>query len=418
MESMDRARLRELQAKRLTWTVNWARERVAFYRDRLPPLRGEGPAILDWLTEVPFMTKQDLRDLYPLGLLAVPRHEVRRFHASSGTRGKPTVVAYTEHDLAMWAEVVARSLAAAGMQPGETLQNAYGYGLFTGGLGLHMGAERLGVAVIPASGGQTERQVQLLVDLKPEGLSCTPSYALYIAETLEQMGLTRDALHLKTGIFGAEPWSENMRRRLEESLGIRAVDIYGLSEITGPGVAIECAEAQNGLHVFEDYFYVEVINPRTLAPAAPGELGELVLTTLSKEAMPMIRYRTGDLASLNPEPCPCGRTMVRISRIHGRTDDMLIVRGVNVFPSEIERVLLDDPALTAHYQLAWEGHAARPELVVEVEGRGDPAPDTASIQHRLREALGVHVGVRIMSPGTIPRSQGKAARVVNRMREV
>ncbi|MCY0898783.1 MAG: phenylacetate--CoA ligase [Firmicutes bacterium] len=414
METMDRARLRELQQTRLNWTVNWARERVPFYEKRLPP-SGRDHAIFEWFHDVPFMTKQDLRDHYPLGLLAVPRREVRRFHASSGTRGKPTVVAYTEHDLAMWAEVVARSLAAAGMQPGETLQNAYGYGLFTGGLGLHMGAERLGISVIPASGGQTERQVQLLLDLEPEGLSCTPSYALYIAETLEQMGVDRQKLHLKTGIFGAEPWSESMRRRLEERLGIRAVDIYGLSEITGPGVAIECAEAQNGLHVFEDYFYVEVINPKTLAPAVPGEVGELVLTTLSKEAMPMIRYRTGDLVSVNPDPCVCGRTSVRISRVHGRTDDMLIVRGVNVFPSEIERVLLQEPLLTAHYQLAWEGHPSRPELVVEVEAQPAARPDTAAMSHRLRETLGVHLPVRVVPEGTIPRSQGKAVRVVNRM---
>ncbi len=417
IETIERSRLRALQRTRLSWTLHWARERVPFYRERLP----EGAVIdehpIESLRELPFTKKSDLRDQYPLGLLAVPRDEVRRFHASSGTRGKPTVVAYTEHDLTMWAEVVARSLAAAGMKPGQTLQNAYGYGLFTGGLGLHAGAERLGLSVIPASGSQTERQVQLILDMAPDGLACTPSYALFIAETMAKMGIHPKDTTLKTGIFGAEPWSDHMRERLEEGLGIEAVDIYGLSEITGPGVAIECVEGKNGLHVFEDFFYVEVINPNTLEPVEPGEVGELVLTTLSKEAMPMIRYRTGDLVSENPEPCVCGRTMTRISRIHGRSDDMLIVRGVNVFPSEIERVLLAHESVGAHYQLVWEGSEARPDLVVEVESANPAQVDMARIREHLKSALSVNLTVRLVDEGVVPRSQGKAVRVVRRLQE-
>lgn len=415
METLERDRLEDLQRTRLSWTLRWARDRVPFYRDRLKGLSGLDQHPADALQDLPLTQKSDIRDHYPLGLMAVPRDQVRRFHASSGTRGKPTVVAYTEHDLSTWAEVVARSLAAAGMESGQMLQNAYGYGLFTGGLGLHAGAERLGVAVIPTSGGNTERQVQMMVDLAPEGLACTPSYALYIAETMNQLGISPRDLAVKTGIFGAEPWTEEMREHLEAGLGIQAVDIYGLSEITGPGVAIECVEAKQGLHIFEDFFYVEVIDPQTGAPKRSGEIGELVLTTLSKEAMPMIRYRTGDLVSVNPEPCPCGRTSVRISRVHGRSDDMLIVRGVNVFPSEIERIVLKAPGVSAHYQLAWEGHASRPDLVVELEESQSGAVDQRALASALRSALGVHLTIRVVDRGQIPRSQGKAVRVINRM---
>lgn len=415
METLERDRLHELQRARLSWTLNWARERVPFYRERLAKVSGVDADPVAILKALPFTKKSDLREHYPLGLMAVPRDQVRRYHASSGTRGKPTVVAYTEHDLTIWAEVVARSLAAAGMTPGQTLQNAYGYGLFTGGLGLHAGAERMGVAVIPASGGQTDRQVQMIMDLAPDALCCTPSYALFMAETMEKMGIQATDTSLKTGIFGAEPWSDGMRARLEEAFHIQAVDIYGLSEITGPGVAIECVEGKNGLHIFEDFFYVEVINPETLEPVAPGEVGELVLTTLSKEAMPMIRYRTGDLVSSNPEPCVCGRTSVRVSRIHGRSDDMLIVHGVNVFPSEIERVLLEHRAISGHYQLVWEGTEARRDLVVELESRGLSEELGHQIEARLTHALGVRLGLRVVSDGTIPRSQGKAVRVVDRV---
>ncbi len=417
METMDRDRLQSLQKTRLNWTLRWARERLPFYRERLQNIVKLDERAADAIEELPFTYKSDLRDQYPLGFLAVPREEVRRYHASSGTRGKPTVVAYTERDLTLWSEVVARSLAAAGMEPGQTLQNAYGYGLFTGGLGLHQGAERLGVSVIPASGGNTERQVQLMVDLAPDGLAATPSYALYIAETMHHMGISSQDVAVKTGIFGAEPWTEGMREHLQEGLGIQAVDIYGLSEITGPGVAIECVEGKNGLHVFEDFFFVEVVDPKTGQRVAPGETGELVLTTLSKEAMPMIRYRTGDLVSANPEPCVCGRTSLRISRIHGRSDDMLIVRGVNVFPSEIERVVLNQPGVSAHYQLAFEGHPSRPELVLEVEETSPGSVDQKTLSTHLRAALGVHLTVRVVEPGRIPRSQGKAVRVVRRMVE-
>lgn len=414
---MEPDRLKALQRTRLSWTLNWAQERVPFYRDRLTNTAHLDSHPDDVLRELPFTAKSDLRDHYPLGLLAVPRDQVRRFHASSGTRGKPTVVAYTEHDLTLWAEVVARSLAAAGMEPGQTLQNAYGYGLFTGGLGLHAGAERLGVAVIPASGGQTERQVELIHDLGPEGLACTPSYALYIAETMQSMGVNPSDIPLKTGIFGAEPWSDGLRQRLEQALGIDAVDIYGLSEITGPGVAMECVEGKQGLHVFEDLFYVEVIHPKTLAAVGPGEVGELVLTTLSKEAMPMIRYRTGDLVSLNREPCVCGRTHARISRVHGRTDDMLIVRGVNVFPSEIERVLLTHTGVSAQYQLVMEGTSSSPDLVVEIEGAGLTGLALQDLEKDLLLALRVRIPVRSVPTGTVPRSQGKAVRVVRRIQE-
>lgn len=416
METLDRSGLQELQKTRLGWSLGWAKERVPFYQERLKGWQ-EGTNPLEALADLPFTVKTDLRENYPLGFLAVPRNEVRRIHASSGTRGKPTVVAYTEQDLVVWAEVVARSLAAAGMKPGQTLHNAYGYGLFTGGLGLHAGAERLGLAVIPASGGSTERQVKLMLDLSPDGLACTPSYALYIAETLSQMGLSPDDVSLKTGIFGAEPWSDGMRERLEAGLGIQAVDIYGLSEITGPGVAMECVEGKNGLHVFEDFFLVEVINPETGETVGPGFVGELVLTTLSKEAMPMIRYRTGDLVSTNPEPCSCGRTSVRISRIHGRSDDMLIVRGVNVFPSEVERVILSQEGTSPHYQLVFEGHPSRPDLVVELEELVPGGLDANSLTRRLAAVLGVRLGVRIVAPGQVPRSQGKAVRVISRIQE-
>ncbi len=417
METMDRSRLEDLQKTRLNWTLHWAKDHVPFYSERLGALEQWDAHVSERLQELPLTKKSDLRDHYPLGLLAVPRNQIRRYHASSGTRGRPTVVAYTEHDLSMWAEVVARSLGAAGLEPGQTLQNAYGYGLFTGGLGLHAGAERMGVAVIPASGGGTERQVQLMLDLQPDGLAATPSYALFMAETMQSMGVSPNDISLKVGIFGAEPWSDGMRRHLEESLGIDAVDIYGLSEITGPGVAMECVEGKSGLHIFEDFFYVEVIDPKTLQRVAPGEMGELVLTTLSKEAMPMIRYRTGDLVQINAEPCVCGRTSVRIARIHGRSDDMLIVRGVNVFPSEIERVVLGQPGASAQYQLVWEGHPSRPDLVVELEESSPGALNQAALGRRLHAALSVHLMVRVVPAGQVPRSQGKAVRVVSRMVE-
>jgi len=358
---------------------------------------------LESLSEQPFTTKADLRDAYPFGMLRVPRDECVRIHASSGTRGKATIVAYTANDLSLWADCCARAIAAAGGGPGTLVHIAYGYGLFTGGLGFHYGAERLGCTVVPASSGNTPRQAQLLEDLGAEILCCTPSYALAIADQVEDTG----RLKLRAGLFGAEPWTERMRGAIEEALNVCAMDVYGLSEIVGPGVAAECLEGLGGAHVNEDHFLVETIDPET---GAPAEEGELVFTTLTKEAMPLLRYRTGDLASLTREPCSCGRTFARMSRVKGRTDDMLVIRGVNVFPSEIERVLLAVEGLQPHYQLVVERNERLDELTVQVEGAIDAAP----VRAQLERALGLSARVEIVEPGAIPRSEGKALRVLDR----
>jgi len=363
---------------------------------------------LDALAEQPFTTKSDLRDAYPFGMLRVPRDACVRIHASSGTRGKPTIVAYTQHDLDLWADCCARAVAAAGGGPGTLVHVAYGYGLFTGGLGLHYGAERLGCTVVPASSGNTPRQAQLLEDLGAEILCCTPSYALAIADHVED--LTR--LKLRAGLFGAEPWTERIRGAIEDALNLCALDVYGLSEIVGPGVACECLEGLGGAHVNEDHFLVEVIDPETGGAVAEGEAGELVFTTLTKEALPLLRYRTGDLASLTREPCPCGRTFARMSRVVGRTDDMLVIRGVNVFPSEIERVLLSVRGLEPHYQLVVDRAARLDELTVQVEGSVDPDP----VREQLERTLGLSARVEVVAPGSIPRSEGKALRVLDRRR--
>ena len=363
---------------------------------------------LDALAEQPFTTKSDLRDAYPFGMLRVPRDACVRIHASSGTRGKPTIVAYTQHDLDLWADCCARAVAAAGGGPGTLVHVAYGYGLFTGGLGLHYGAERLGCTVVPASSGNTPRQAQLLEDLGAEILCCTPSYALAIADHVED--LTR--LKLRAGLFGAEPWTERIRGAIEDVLNLCALDVYGLSEIVGPGVAYECLEGLGGAHVNEDHFLVEVIDPETGGAVAEGEAGELVFTTLTKEALPLLRYRTGDLASLTREPCPCGRTFARMSRVVGRTDDMLVIRGVNVFPSEIERVLLSVRGLEPHYQLVVDRAARLDELTVQVEGSVDPDP----VREQLERTLGLSARVEVVAPGSIPRSEGKALRVLDRRR--
>ena len=363
---------------------------------------------LDALAEQPFTTKSDLRDAYPFGMLRVPRDACVRIHASSGTRGKPTIVAYTQHDLDLWADCCARAVAAAGGGPGTLVHVAYGYGLFTGGLGLHYGAERLGCTVVPASSGNTPRQAQLLEDLGAEILCCTPSYALAIADHVED--LTR--LKLRAGLFGAEPWTERIRGAIEDALNLCALDVYGLSEIVGPGVAYECLEGLGGAHVNEDHFLVEVIDPETGCAVAEGEAGELVFTTLTKEALPLLRYRTGDLASLTREPCPCGRTFARMSRVVGRTDDMLVIRGVNVFPSEIERVLLSVRGLEPHYQLVVDRAARLDELTVQVEGSVDPDP----VREQLERTLGLSARVEVVAPGSIPRSEGKALRVLDRRR--
>ncbi|MDE3024395.1 MAG: phenylacetate--CoA ligase [Acidobacteriota bacterium] len=376
---------------------------VRLQRERL---RKRFDVDLDGLAEQPFRVKSDLRDAYPFGLLRVPREDCVRVHASSGTRGKATIVAYTRDDLALWADCCARAVAAAGGGPGTLVHVAYGYGLFTGGLGFHYGAERLGCTVVPASSGNTPRQAQLLEDLGAEILCCTPSYALAIADHIEDV--TR--LGLRAGLFGAEPWTERLRGAVEDALNLRALDVYGLSEIIGPGVASECLEGPGGAHVNEDHFLVETIDPDTGQAVSEGETGELVFTTLTKEAMPLLRYRTGDLASVTREPCPCGRTFARMSRVVGRTDDMLIIRGVNVFPSEIERVLLSVEGIAPHYQLVVDRRERLDELTVQVEGRVDEAP----VRERLERALGLSAHVEVVAPGTIPRSEGKALRVLDR----
>jgi phenylacetate-CoA ligase len=355
------------------------------------------------LAQQPFATKSQLRDAYPFGLLRVPLGECVRIHASSGTRGKATIVAYTRNDLGVWADCCARAVAAAGGAPGTVVHVAYGYGLFTGGLGLHYGAERLGCTVVPASGGNTTRQAQLLEDLGAELLCCTPSYALAIADHVAEPA----RLRLSAGLFGAEPWTEGLREAIEDAFGLTALDIYGLSEVIGPGVSAECLEARDGAHVNEDHFLVEVVDPQSGEPLPDGAVGELVFTTLTKEALPLLRYRTGDLASVTREPCACGRTFARMSRIVGRTDDMLIIRGVNVFPSEVERVLLEIDGLAPHYQLVVERPGHLDELTVEVEGEADPR----LVEEQLGRALGLTARVRVGEPGSIPRSEGKALRV-------
>jgi phenylacetate-CoA ligase len=358
------------------------------------------------LAAAPFTTKAALRDAYPFGLLKVPREQCVRIHGSSGTRGKPTIVAYTRADIDLWADCCARAVAAAGGAPGTAVHVAYGYGLFTGGLGLHYGAERLGCTVVPASGGNTPRQAQLLEDLGAEILCCTPSYALAIADHVKDPS----RLRLRAGIFGAEPWTEGLREAIEAALGLTAVDIYGLSEVVGPGVASECIEGRAGAHVNEDHFLVEAVDPQTGERVPDGEVGELVFTTLTKEALPLLRYRTGDLASLTREPCACGRTLARMSRVVGRTDDMLIVRGVNVFPTEIERALLAVPGLRPHYRVVVDRPGRLDELTVECEGEAAEA----TVAEALERALGIGARVVLHPAGTLPRSEGKAARIEDR----
>jgi phenylacetate-CoA ligase len=371
---------------------------------------------LDDLPRLPLAEKKDLWAAYPFGMLGVDRTEVVVFHGSSGTGGRPTVVGYTRRDLELWARVCARALAAAGADAGSLIHNAYGYGLFTGGLGIHQGAVALGAAVVPVSGGMTARQVTLIRDLQPDILTCTPSYAIRLGEALAGAGLAPGkGLSLRAGVFGAEPWSAQLRVRIEELLGLRALDIYGLSEIIGPGVAAECYEAADGLHVNEDHFLVEAIDPVTAAPVPDGTPGELVFSSLTREAMPLLRYRTGDIAALRRDPCPCGRTLVRMSQITGRRDDMLVIRGVNIYPSEVERVLLEHRSVSPDYLLVVDERAGTPELVVLCEQRtvraGQPAGQE-ELEARLRAALGVRVQVRVLAGGTVPRTEvGKAIRV-------
>jgi phenylacetate-CoA ligase len=418
-ETLPRERLSALQLERLRQTVQRQLEHVPPMRERLlnAGIRSaEDVSSLEDLPRLPFSHKTDLRDHYPFGLFAVPLDQVVRIHASSGTRGKPTVVGYTRHDLGVWSEVMARTLAAAGVKRGMVVHNAYGYGLFTGGLGFHMGAELLGCMVVPISGGLSQRQALMLEDLGGQVLCSTPSYALNIAQTLEEQGVGLERLKLKVGVFGAEPWTEQLRDALERQLGIAALNAYGLSEIVGPGVAAECIEARHGSHVQEDHFLVEVIDPSTGRVLGPGEDGELVFTTLTKEALPMLRYRTGDISSLDVSPCVCGRTSVRMARVRGRFDDMLIIRGVNLYPSEVERVLLRVPDVAPHYQLLIERPGAMDELTVLCE----PVPSAEveglqqRIQYALREATGLSMTIQLQAPGSVARSEGKAVRVIDK----
>jgi|UniRef100_A0A7C5EMX1 phenylacetate-CoA ligase len=423
-ETLPREELEALQLRRLRSVVERVYHLVPFYRRHLDQagLKPEDLRTLADLERFPFTTKQDIRDNYPFEMFAVPMEQVVRLHASSGTTGKPTPVAYTARDLDTWGELMARVLAAGGVHRGDIVHVAYGYGLFTGGLGFHYGVERLGATVIPVSGGQTRRQIMLIQDFGPTVLCCTPSFALYLAEVGREMGVNFANTRLKVGFFGAEPWSEAMRQEIEQQLHLDALDIYGLSEIIGPGVGVECLEAKQGLHLFEDHFLAEIIDPVTLKRLPPGEMGELVITTLTKEAFPLIRYRTRDITSLNYTPCRCGRTLARISRIRGRSDDMLIIRGVNVFPSQIESVLMEIPGVAPHYQLIVdrEGHLDTLEVAVEVDETvfSDEVKQlqrlAQTIESRLKDYLTVSVKVRLVEPRTIPRSEGKAQRVVDR----
>ena len=423
-ETMPREALEALQLKRLQAVVERVYHLVDFYRRRMDQMgiKPEDIRTLSDLKKLPFTTKQDLRDNYPFGMFAAPMMQVVRIHASSGTTGKPTPVAYTQRDLETWAELMARTLAAAGAHRGDIIHNAYGYGLFTGGLGAHYGAERLGAAVIPVSGGQTRRQIMLIQDFGPTVICCTPSFALYLAEVGQDMGVEFAKTKLRIGIFGAEPWTEGMRQEIEKRLHLDALDIYGLSEILGPGVAIECLEAKNGLHIFEDHFLPEIINPATLEAEPSGETGELVITTLTKEAFPLLRYRTRDVTSLNYAPCKCGRTLARISRFQGRSDDMLIIRGVNVFPSQIESVLMETPGLAPHYQLIVDRQGQLDTLEVQVEVDEATFSDEVKqlqalaqdIQRKIKDYFTVSVKVKLVEPQSIPRSEGKAKRVIDR----
>ncbi|HET7628869.1 MAG TPA: AMP-binding protein [Bacillales bacterium] len=428
METMVYSKREELQLNRLRTTAAHVYENIPFYQNAFDE-KGVSPEdiqSLDDVRKLPFTRKQDLRNHYPFGMFAVEQKEVVRLHASSGTSGKPTVVGYTRNDIETWTELVARSIAAAGGEPGKVLHNAYGYGLFTGGLGLHYGSEKLGMATVPVSGGNTERQMLLIEDFKPQVICGTPSYVLNIAEEMERAGKNPAATSLEFGIFGAEPWSEEMRRELEARLAIKAIDIYGLSEVYGPGVAIECHEAQDGLHVQDDLIYVEAIDPETLEPVPDGEDGELVFTSLVKEATPLIRYRTGDVASIRRDTCRCGRTTVRMSRVKGRIDDMLIIRGVNVFPSQIENYLLQVKELVPHYQVAVDRNGTLDEAEIHVEMSEAFYADVAGdLQHeRVRALAGkvaklikanclVTMNVKVKRPHEIPRSQGKAVRVID-----
>ncbi|HQH54500.1 MAG TPA: phenylacetate--CoA ligase [Candidatus Hydrogenedentes bacterium] len=415
--------LRELQLARLKFIVKRSYENVPFHRQRMEQ-KGVTPddiKSIEDIAKLHFTMKDDLRDAYPFGLFASPMEDVVRLHASSGTTGKPTVVAYTQEDIDVWASVVVRSLACCGCRRGDIVQNAYGYGLFTGGLGLHYGAEAMGASVIPISGGNTDRQIMIMKDFGSNVITCTPSYFIHLAERAHEMGIDLRKLPIRVGILGAEPWSEGLRKHAEESGGIKAYDIYGLSEIIGPGVACECA-MQEGLHIFEDHFYPEIINPETGELMPPGKEGELVLTTLSKNAMPLLRYRTRDMTCLIPEQCGCGRTVCRMDRIGRRSDDMFIIRGVNVYPSQVEAAILTIKGTVPHYQIVLTRDKGLDQMEVRFEVTpemfGDTVGSVETVQRKLCQAIENTVGVRakvtLVEPHSIERSQGKAKRVIDK----
>lgn len=422
-ECLSREQLEEVQLTRLKKLVDRVFYNVPFYRSKFQEIGLEPSDIttLDDLKKLPFTTKQDLRDNYPFGMFAVPMSDIVRVHASSGTTGKPTVVGYTRADLNTWAEIVARALTCGGTSKESVIQIAYGYGLFTGGFGFHYGAERIGASVIPISGGNTQRQIMIMKDFGTTVLACTPSYAIYLAETLEKMGEDRSKFKLKYGIFGAESWSEKMRQELEKRLQIKAVDIYGLSEVIGPGVAIECEE-RKGLHIFEDHFIPEIIDPETGESLPFGEKGELVFTTLTKEGFPVLRYRTRDISMLTNEPCACGRTHVRMHKVMGRTDDMLVIRGVNVFPSQIEAAILETGGTEPHYLLIVDRVGSLDKLEIQIEVSADMFSDKVrgleglerKIKHNIESLLGISAKIKLVEPQSLPRSEGKAQRVIDR----
>jgi len=422
-ECMDRDGIRHIQSERLRETVERVYFNVPYYRNKMQEA-GIGPESIksiDDIAKLPYTTKQDLRDNYPFGLFAVPMSEIVRVHASSGTTGKPTVVGYTRNDISTWSEVMARTLTSAGANRNDFIQVAYGYGLFTGGLGLHYGGEKIGASVIPISGGNTVRQIQLMHDFGSTVLACTPSYALFLAEAIQESGINRNDLKLRVGVFGAEPWTENMRREIEDKLQIKAIDIYGLSEVIGPGVASEC-KVQEGLHINEDHFYPEIIDPETLRVLPEGSTGELVFTTITKEGLPLIRYRTRDLTRLTYKRCTCGRTMVRMEKCLGRSDDMLIIRGVNLFPSQVETVLLEMSEIKPHYLLIVDrvNNLDTLELKVEVDEAffQDKISQLESLRQKLHNnlenSLGLGIKVTLVEPKIIERSEGKSKRVIDK----
>jgi phenylacetate-CoA ligase len=422
-ETLPREALEALQLKRLQHQIERVYTAVPYYRNKMVEM-GVKPSDIKELKDIrklPFTTKEDLRLNYPFGLFAVPFEQVVRIHASSGTTGKPTVVGYTKRDIDAWAELMARTLSCGGAHQGDVVHNAYGYGLFTGGLGAHYGAEKLGAAVIPISGGNSKRQIMIMQDFGSTVLMCTPSYALNLADVMKEMNVEPASLKLRVGLFGAEPWSENMREEIQKRLDLKAIDIFGLSEVMGPGVASECIEEQHGLHIFEDYFVPEIVDPKTMEPLPHGEHGELVFTTLTKEAFPVIRYRTKDISRLIAEPCSCGRTFYRMERITGRTDDMLIIRGVNVFPSQIEHVLMSIEGVEPHYQIIVGREGSLDVVEVQVEVSENIFSDEVKvleklgkkIEREIKDLLGISCKIKLVEPKTIQRSEGKAKRVID-----